>query len=281
MKTTIKLLTFLPLALGAAGLSAPVVLAAPPANDVMTGAIVATIGFHEVLDTTEATTDADDDQLDQSCIAPALDASVWYVFEGTGTYVVVNVRESSYSAALLVGVGSPGNLETVDCGPDFATFYAEPRTTYYILAIDDQFDGGGNGGTLNISFSEIPPPTINFTVNRLGTFNRLTGVATISGTYTCTGSEFSNEQSVLIVLLVNQNIGQSKNAYGQGLFKDSHSDTCDGTPHDWSIDVVPGAEFGGFRGGKIYVRIATETCHEFGCDFREEQHTVTLRGKKN
>ncbi len=57
-----------------------------------------TLGFREVLDTTDATTDAQDDQLHETCGAPATDASVWYVLEGTGTGVVVDVSSSDYFA---------------------------------------------------------------------------------------------------------------------------------------------------------------------------------------
>jgi hypothetical protein len=80
MKTIIKLLAVLALVLSALGVSA---LAAPPANDTFANATQALIRFSEVLDTTEATTDSDDAQLNESCGAPATDASVWYVLQGT------------------------------------------------------------------------------------------------------------------------------------------------------------------------------------------------------
>lgn len=59
------------------------------------------------LDTTEATTDGDDAQLNETCGAPATDASVWYAFvAGSDAVVVVDVSQSGYSAGVLVGVGS-------------------------------------------------------------------------------------------------------------------------------------------------------------------------------
>ena len=63
-----------------------------------------TIGFSEVLDTTEATTDADDAQFNASCGAPATDASVWYTLVGTDEVVIVDVSGSDYSAGVLVGM---------------------------------------------------------------------------------------------------------------------------------------------------------------------------------
>src|SRR5688500_14132605 len=97
-----RLVLAMALALGAAGISAPAALAAPPGNDTFGGATPATLGFSEVLDTTEATTDADDAQLNASCGAPATDASVWYSFAGSDTGVVVDVSQSDYPAGVLV-----------------------------------------------------------------------------------------------------------------------------------------------------------------------------------
>src|SRR5918996_5871828 len=136
-------------------------VAAPPSNDTFGGATVVSLGFSEQLDTTEATTDADDAQLNATCGAPATDASVWYAFTtAADTGVVVDVSQSSYSAGVLVGLGTPGNLETIICGADTVGFFVNPGYTDYVLAIDDQLDGGGNGATLRNSFTEAPPPTV-------------------------------------------------------------------------------------------------------------------------
>src|SRR6476661_6061757 len=185
MKISLKLLV----ALSAAVLSAvwaSTALAAAPSNDTFPNATAASIGFSQVLDTTQATTDADDAQLNTSCGAPATDASVWYALQGTDQGVVIDVSQSNYSAGVLVGVGSQGNLQTVTCGPGAVVFFAAAGTTYYVLAIDDQNDGSGNGGSLSISFNEVPPPpTVDIMVNRTGTVDAHTGIATISGTFTC------------------------------------------------------------------------------------------------
>src|SRR6266508_6987922 len=115
--------------------------AAPPSNDTFGGATVVSLGFSETLNTTEATTDADDAQLNASCGAPATDASVWYVLTPVAdVQVVIDVSQSDYSAGVLVGVGSQGNLSTVTCGPGAVSFFAAAGTTYYVLAIDDQND---------------------------------------------------------------------------------------------------------------------------------------------
>jgi hypothetical protein len=125
-----RLVIAMALALGALGVSAPAALAAAPSNDAFGGATLVTLGFSEALDTTEATTDADDAQLNASCGAPATDASVWYAIEGSDTGVVVDVSQSDYSAGVIVGVGTQGNLDTVDCAPGTVGFFASAATTY-------------------------------------------------------------------------------------------------------------------------------------------------------
>src|SRR5262245_2164447 len=98
-------------------------LAAAPSNDTFPGATAVTIGFSEVLNTTEATTDSDDAQLNESCGAPATDASVWYAFTpSSDTGIAIDVSASDYSAGVLVGVGSQGNLQLVTCGPSAVAF---------------------------------------------------------------------------------------------------------------------------------------------------------------
>src|ERR1044071_7603500 len=144
IKPAFKLLVLVALAVGSFGTSAASALAAAPGNDTFVGATPAAIGFSESLDTSEATTDGDDAQLNASCGAPATDASVWYSITGTDSGVVVDVSSSSYSAGVLVGIGTEGNLSTVACGPGAVSFFAAAGTTYYVLAIDDQQDGGGN-----------------------------------------------------------------------------------------------------------------------------------------
>jgi hypothetical protein len=269
MKTIIKLLAVLALALSALGVSAPAALAAPPTNDTFANAAPVALGFSEVLDTTEATTDVDDAQLNASCGAPATDASVWYALEGSDTQVVVDVSQSSYSAGVLVGEGSQGDLQTVACGPGAVAFFAAAGTTYYVLAIDAQFDGSGNGGSLSISFNEIPPPpTVEIALNRFGQVNAHTGIATISGTYTCTNGDFLE-----VFVNARQNVGRFS-IFGSGFFFDF--DTCDGVPHAWAADVFP--QDGKFAGGKTMTVAFWFSCGPFQCADGFVEQTIQLRG---
>jgi Family of unknown function (DUF6299) len=248
----------------------PPAFAAPPANDVIGGAVAASIGFSQVLDTTEATTDADDAQLNLDCGAPATDASVWYTFTSTSdTGVVVDVSQSSYSAGVLVGVGSPGSLDLVACGPGTVGFLAEANTTYFVLAIDDQLDGSGNGGTLNISFNEAPPPpSVELTVDPVGRVNGQTGTATLTGTYTCTNGDFIDIFGDMV-----QTVGR---ASVTGFFEVFDEGTCDGTEHEWVVTVFP--DRGKFAGGKTATVTFAFSCGPFECAESFVEQTVKLRG---
>jgi len=273
MKTTFKLITAFMLTLSMLGLYAPAVLAAAPGNDVFSGATaVASLPFSDSVDTTQATTDADDAQLNTNCGAPATDASVWYAVQGTDQTVVVDVSQSDYSAGVLVGVGSQGNLQLVTCGPGAVAFFAAAGTTYYVLAIDDQLNGDGlNGGTLNISIDQIVSPTIDsFTVNRYGKVNTRTGVATISGTYTCSHADFID-----VFVDARQPVGRFA-ILGSGEFLDFS--TCDGTSHTWAAQVFP--QNGKFAGGKTMTLNFATSCGPLECAFGFAEQKVQLRGGK-
>jgi hypothetical protein len=273
MKTTFKLITAFMLTLSMLGLYAPAVLAAAPGNDVFSGATaVASLPFSDSVDTTQATTDADDAQLNTNCGAPATDASVWYAVQGTDQTVVVDVSQSDYSAGVLVGVGSQGNLQLVTCGPGAVAFFAAAGTTYYVLAIDDQLNGDGlNGGNLSIAFSEVVSPTIDsFTVNRYGTVNTRTGVATISGTYICSHADFMD-----VFVDARQPVGRFA-ILGSGEFFDFN--TCDGARHTWAAQVFP--QNGKFAGGKTMTLNFATSCGPLECAFGFVEQKVQLRGGK-
>ena len=136
-------------------LAAPV-LAAVPSNDMYAGREPIAIGDDLTVDTSEATTDADDDEMNISCGAPAMDASVWYEFTApTDAFIAIDVSASNYSAGVFVALGSPGSFEVLACGPGATFFEAVQGETYAVLAMDDQSDGAGNGGSLRIRVEEI------------------------------------------------------------------------------------------------------------------------------
>lgn len=250
-------------------LSSGSVAAAPPSNDVFGGATNASLGFFETLDTTDATTDADDQEANTFCGAPATDASVWYAFTPTSdSGVIVDVSGSDYSAGVIVVSGAPGAFDLVTCGPGAVVFFAGAGTNYYVLAFDDQFDGGGNGGSLQISFNVAPPPpTVDVTVDPTGRFNK-DGTATLSGTFTCADADF-----VEIFGDVSQAVGRFTI---RGFFGFFASGSCDGTPQHWTADVF--ADNGTFKGGRSLAVTFSFACGPVQCADGFGSQTVQLKG---
>lgn len=255
-------------------LTAAPVLAAAPANDTYAGRVAVSLGYSATLDTTDATTDALDAEMNPpDCGAPATDASVWYEYTAAADgFVVVDVSASSYTAGVSVATGTPGSFTFVWCGPSGVVFEALAGETYTILAFDDQLDGSGNGGTLEINVAEAPPPPeVALTVAPTGRFDSRTGAAIISGTVTCTGGpvDFS-----FIEVFVRQTVGR--------IFIDGfgfvEGFTCDGTTQAWSVEVF--GQNGIFKGGKALSATFAVACGTFLCGIDYQEHIVQLRGKK-
>jgi hypothetical protein len=240
--------------------------AVAPANDTFAGAVtISALPFSDTVDTTQATTDADDAEANANCGAPATEASVWYAFTpASATGVGVDVSASDYSAGVIVVTGTPGSFTLVTCGPGFVGFSADAGVTYYILAFDDT-PGGTNGGTLQISVTEVPLPEAAVTVNPTALLNPRTGVVTVSGTFTCANSDFA-----FIDVTVTQSVGRFT-ITGFGF---ASPDPCDGQSHPWSVAVT--GSNGTFAGGRANVDAFMFACNVFQCATDEAIQSVRL-----
>lgn len=243
-------------------------LAAPPSNDAFTGrTIIPGIPYADTLDTSEATSDPSDAELNV-CGAPALDASVWYEITAPADMaIVIDVSASDYSAGVFVATGSPGAFGPVEaCGPGSVSFLATAGTTYVVMVIDDQLDGGGNGGTLRLSVTEAPaPPEIDIDVDPIARFDSRSGAATLTGTVTCTAGA-----GAFIEVQLRQAVGRfviSGFGFAEVL--------CDGTAQPWSIEVA--GENGKFKGGHAAAVTFGQACDALDCGFTAEETTVRLR----
>jgi hypothetical protein len=249
-------------------------LAAAPSNDTLAGIQVISAPFSDTVDTTEATTDADDLDIATGCIGvPALDASVWYeITPSTDMFLVADLSESNYSAGAIVATGSSGNWSVQACGPFGVLWEAVGGETYTILVFDDQEDGSGTGGNLVINVEEIPPPPdVSVTVSPRGTFNAHTGAATIRGTVTCSEGPVD---FTFIDVFVRQKVGRLF-IDGEGFVEGF---ACDGSTQDWSVDVFG---FNGiFKGGRTATVTFAVACGEFLCSEGFEETVVMLSAKK-
>lgn len=269
IKTSIRLIAGTLLTAGMVLVGPASAQAAPPSNDTFGGAIViGSVPFTTTTDTSEATTDADDANANETCGAPATDASVWYsITPTTDGALLVDVSGSSYPAGVLVVTGTPGSFEIVACGPSGVAFPTTAGTTYHLLVIDDQSDNSGNGGTLAMTVDTAPPPpTIDATVDPIAGFNSRTGAATLHGTINCSGVvDFA-----FVDVELRQRVGRGE-VVGFGTI----DVTCDGTDQRWSVDVYPfiGRKFAGGKGASVTFAVA---CGPFECSVDYEEHRVQL-----
>lgn len=251
------------------GLAAPV-LAAVPGNDTYaTRVAITALPFSVSVDTTEATTDANDVEANLGCGAPATDASVWYEYvAGVDGGVLVDSSAADYTAGVMILTGAPGSFVVEGCGPGVAGFTAYAGTTYTILVFDDQSDGSGNGGNLELSVSAAPPaPVLDLSVDRSGSFNSKTGSATVRGTLTCSGAEFGKNA---MDIQISQTVGRfTLTAAGSTDF------ICDGSAHPWSTELSTSA--GRFSGGKASVSVFVSACGLFLCSNAEVDRVITLK----
>lgn len=269
---------FIPAAAAASLLVATVAVpayAAPPSNDLYSGAVVISepLPFHATLDTREATTDAADAELAAGCDGiPSTDASVWYQFTpSSDSGYVVDLSASDYPAGGVVASGSPGSWQVESCGPGAFAWFGTAGTTYTIMIIDDQSDGGGNGGTLEMTLDVAPPPpTLDVSVNPSATFNSRTGEALVSGTATCTAAQGAGAFATLEIQLT-QRVGRLLiKGYGYNDLE------CDGVARQWSALVV--GDNGLFKGGKAANVTVGYACGAYDCAETFIETTIQLRG---
>jgi hypothetical protein len=247
------------------------VAAAAPSNDLSSGATVVTaLPFAEELDTTEATTDEQDGQFANGCGAPAIEATVWYrLTSAATTSVIVDLAGSDYPAGVLIGTGEPGDITLITCAPGRVVFPVSAGETYWILAFDFSADGQP-GGILQIAIDEAgPPPEINVTVDPVGSVDGRTGVASITGTYTCL-----NSSAVFVSVGLNQVVGRfTVNGFGAAAVDQN----CDGASHTWSAALTEAN--GKFAGGKAEATVVGFACAPgMPCAFDTVEQQIRLRG---
>lgn len=253
-------------------LTAAPALAAPPGNDLYPGrTVVGAVPFTDQVDTTQATTDADDQEVNTTCGAPALDASVWYeLTAATDDVLLADVSGSSYSAGVAVVTGAPGSFSLVACGPGATAWQASAGTKYTLLAFDDQFDGGGNGGVLNLKVEVAPPPpALEVTVSPTATFNSRTGAVTLTGTINCEDTA----QFAFVDAQLTQRVGRML-IRGFG----GTDVTCDGTTRPWSFMVQ--GDNGLFKGGKAAQVTFSLACGVAFCSEYLAEQTIQIKGGK-
>ena len=260
--STIMLLTFV---------VATPTIAAAPSNDTYAGReTIPGLPFSTTIDTTEATTDADDAEWNTYCGAPGTDASVWYEFTAAEDGWLQLDLTGEFSKGAVILTGEPGSFVPLECYPySPVTFPVVAGATYLIVTFDLQQDEGGNGGTVSLSLDALPPPppspTVDLTVDPIGTFDAKTGSAVLTGTATCTDVDYAG-----IDVQLRQQVGRfivSGWAYTVVW--------CDGAAQPWSAEVV--GSNGLFKGGQGTVEAYVSVCNDTDCASDLEVVSVRLR----
>jgi hypothetical protein len=111
---------------------------------------------------------------------------------------------------------------------------------------------------------------VEITVNRTGTVNTRTGVATISGTFTCSNGDFID-----ILVDASQSVGRFT---VRGFGETFEEGVCDGSAHPWTAQVFP--DNGKFAGGKALAVSTGFSCGVFDCGEGFAEQLVMLRGTR-
>jgi hypothetical protein len=244
---------------------APAALAQPSNDDIANATTFSALPFSDgPVDTTTATGAPDD----PNCATGPGSPTVWYAFTPTSDVEVgIDTFGSDYDTTLSAYTGTPGNLTQIACNDDAAGGLLPPPTGTLQSAIVFEATGGvsyfimvaaygsGPGGTLFLHADVPPPPLeIDLTVDRFGSVNPNTGVATVRGTISCT-----SDADYLIFGELEQRIGR---ALLRGvLFTEG---TCTAPSSAWSDDVT--SSDGLYRGGPATVTFASSACDGFTCD---------------
>lgn len=244
---------------------ADVSIAAIPANDDFDNAVdISALRFTDNLNTSEATTAADDPVGDCDLGGH----TVWYKFTPSENMRVnANTFGSDYDTGIAVYTGTRGALSLVTCNDDAVigqfvqsnvNFDAVAGETYLFMV--GSF-GDSPGGTL--VFNVDVSLNLGLTIDPSASVNAKTGEVTIRGTITC-----AEPASGTLDGSVQQRIGRT---LLRGFFFTFFE--CDGvTP--WQVQVV--ADNGLFAGGQAGV---SASAFAIDRDFTHEDVTVHLKGK--
>ena len=246
--------------------------AAPPSNDLVTGATAVTgLPFVDVVDTTEATTTQDEIDLNQFCGAPVIEHGVWYTSTPTGNgFATIDTTGSNYSTGILVVAGTPGNFTPLACQQGSVSGPFTAGETRYFMVFGDGLSAA-TSGTMRLQVrAAVEPPVLEVALDPVAGVDR-DGAATITGTVTCTAPD---GQGVVFEVQgsVRQRVGRG---FVDGFFFSPLGIPCDGSTVAWSALAVP--DGGKFAGGKAATVAISTGCGPDQCSSGYVESTVQMK----
>jgi hypothetical protein len=152
---------------------------------------------------------------------------------------------------------------TVECSPASGSFFPVGTTTVNCKATDQS----GNVARGSFLVHVVPPLQFGLAVSNRGSVNTKTGVATISGTLTCSREIFVDVSGTLKQLF-------AKRVYITGSFYLNVD--CKAPSTKWSVDVT--GSNGRFGAGDVTATVDASGC-ELNCHGASATQTVKLSGK--
>jgi hypothetical protein len=233
--------------------------AAPPNDDLRNAVVIAALPFTHNVNTSEAKTSHGDPLGFENCDIGG--HTVWYQFSPTENIRVnANTVGSDYDPVFGVYTGRRGDLTQVTCNflPASATFEAIAGETYLLVVGSSDGQPGGN-----LIFNVDVGLEVGVTIDPEGSVNPSTGVATISGTVTCSRTAFFELAG---------SVQQRKVFVPQGgLFTQGG---CDGVTR-WEAEAVP--ESGRFGAGTAEVSAGALFTADASTEERHGQASATVR----
>jgi hypothetical protein len=161
-----------------------------PANDDFNDALViSALPFIDRVSTVDARTSHDDPPSPEQCWSGSITGgqTVWYQFTPSENLRInVSTSGSNYDTNIFVFTGTRGNLTLVDCNPlpRSVTFESVAGETYFFLVASAEASGG------NLVFQVRLGIEVGVTIDTVGTVDPSTGIATVTGTVTCSRPAF-------------------------------------------------------------------------------------------
>ena len=241
----------------------------PPVNDDISGAIAVTPLPFDVAMNTESATASPSDPV-SPCFGEAYGATVWFTYTAATAETVGFSGNANFGAFADVYAGSPDALSWQQCSRmDGGGFRLDPiaGTTYYIVVGSTY---GGPGGEFSLHAEKTLQ--LGLTLNAVGRVKSRTGLATLTGTISCSKPAYVNTNAGRLT----QKVG--RNTIAAAFSIDSFF--CPGGSVPWQTTAA--SPTGPFIGGQANVDLSIFGYAPASGEFENAavQQSVLLKGTK-
>ncbi|MCY1077090.1 hypothetical protein [Archangium lansingense] len=232
----------------------------PPNDDIANATVVGGLPFQDTLDTASATTGQNPP--DPDCFGN--DHTVWYVFtpDTDGPFTV-----RTGTGPVSVYTGTPGQLTQIACAAQTeVTFEAQAGVTYFIMSASlEDFAGG------RTFFSLFRHLELKLSLERQGSVSGATGVATVTGSVSCTAPVLVNDSPGVCVC---GTLRQSR----RFSITEASDCVCGDCIGEMPFTLTFSDPETPFVGGRAGFSVEASGCTHFECDSEQLTRELRLRG---